>query len=105
MGLTIDLQGPDIETASPSKYAFDCMSNEADIETEAFTRMQKLKLLQLDYLMLSEGYRNFPKGLTWLRWHGFSLESLPMDFDFKRLVVLDMRFSSLKQIWKDTKVC
>ena len=80
------------------------MSNEVDIETEAFAKMQRLKLLQLDYVKLNGDFKDFPKGLIWLRWHGFPLQSLPTDFDIKRLVVLDMRNSSLKHFWKDTKV-
>ncbi|XWS65096.1 hypothetical protein CRYUN_Cryun05aG0061500 [Craigia yunnanensis] len=48
--------------------------------------------------------KDFPKGLIWLRWHGFPLQSLPTDFDIKRLVVLDMRNNSLKHVWKDTKI-
>ena len=80
------------------------MSNEVDIETEAFAKMQRLKLLQLDYVKLNGDFKDFPKGLIWLRWHGFPLQSLPTDFDIKRLVVLDMRNSSLKHLWKDTKV-
>ena len=80
------------------------MLNEFDIETDAFAKMQRLKLLQLDYVKLNGDFKDFPKGLIWLRWHGFPLQSLPTDFDIKRLVVLDMRNSSLKHFWKDTKV-
>ena len=111
--LTIDLQGllehksrrttESLHFAKHSKNGF-VMSNEVDIETEAFAKMQRLKLLQLDYVKLNGDFKDFPKGLIWLCWHGFPLQSLPTDFDIKRLVVLDMRNSSLKHFWKDTKV-
>ena len=80
------------------------MSNEVDMETEALAKMQRLKLLQLDYVKLKGDFKDFPKSLIWLRWHGFPLQSLPMDFDVKRLVVLDMRNNNLKHVWKDTEV-
>ncbi|KAK8627958.1 hypothetical protein V6N13_063673 [Hibiscus sabdariffa] len=76
-------------------------SNEVDMETQAFTKMQRLKLLQLDYVKLRGDFKDFPKSLVWLRWHGFNIQSLPMDFCIKRLVVLDMRNNNLKQVWKD----
>ena len=79
-------------------------SNEEDLETKAFINMHRLKLLQLDYIKLKGNFKDFPKGLIWLRWHGFPLQSLPTDFDIKRLVVLDMRNNSLKHVWKDTQV-
>ncbi|XP_022743844.1 disease resistance protein RML1B-like [Durio zibethinus] len=110
--LTVDLQGllenkskrttPGLHFAKHSKNRF-VMSNEVNIETEAFAKMQRLKLLQLDYVKLKGDFKDFPKGLIWLRWHGFPLQSLPTDFDIKRLVVLDMRNSNVKHFWKDTE--
>ncbi|XVF30468.1 hypothetical protein REPUB_Repub16aG0060500 [Reevesia pubescens] len=88
--------------AKNSKNPF-LMSNKEDFETEAFAKMQRLKLLQLDYVKVKGDFKDFPKGLIWLRWHGFPLQSLPRDFHIKRLVVLDMRNSSLKRVWKDTE--
>ncbi|XVF41641.1 hypothetical protein PTKIN_Ptkin01aG0296300 [Pterospermum kingtungense] len=80
------------------------MLNEVDLETEAFATMQRVKLLQLDYVNFRGDFKHFPKGLIWLHWHGFPLQSLPAVFDIKRLVVLDMRNSSLKKFWEDTEV-
>ncbi|XWS57346.1 hypothetical protein CRYUN_Cryun09bG0166600 [Craigia yunnanensis] len=110
--LTIDLQRlledksrsatASLHYAKHSKNQF-VNSNEEDLETKAFLKMQRLKLLQLDYIKLKGNFKDFPKGLIWLRWHGFPLQSLPMDFDIKRLVVLDMRNNSLKHVWKDTQ--
>ncbi|KAB2039100.1 hypothetical protein ES319_D03G190300v1 [Gossypium barbadense] len=79
------------------------MANDVDMETQAFAKMKRLKLLQLDYVRLKGDFKDFPKRLRWLRWHGFCMQSFPVDFDINELVVLDMRNSKLKQVWKDTE--
>ncbi|KAL1109648.1 hypothetical protein V6Z11_D03G191900 [Gossypium hirsutum] len=79
------------------------MANDVDMETQAFAKMKRLKLLQLDYVRLKGDFKDFPKRLRWLRWHGFWMQSFPVDFDINELVVLDMRNSKLKQVWKDTE--
>ncbi|KAK8307393.1 hypothetical protein V6Z12_D03G192400, partial [Gossypium hirsutum] len=79
------------------------MSNDVDMETQAFAKMKRLKLLQLDYVRLKGDFKDFPKRLRWLRWHGFCMQSFPVDFDINEIVVLDMRNSKLKQVWKDTE--
>ncbi|EOY25857.1 TMV resistance protein N [Theobroma cacao] len=105
--LTIDLQRLLEEkygktATNHSKNSFH-MSNEVHIETDAFTKMQRLKLLQLDYVKLKGDYRDFPRSLIWLCWHGFPQEYLPRDLNISGLVVLEMRNSSLKHVWNDTK--
>ncbi|TYH81440.1 hypothetical protein ES332_D03G200800v1 [Gossypium tomentosum] len=110
--LTIDLKGlledkakrtnTTLHFPKHSKSQF-LMSNDVDMETQAFAKMKRLKLLQLDYVRLKGDFKNFPKRLRWLRWHGFCMQSFPVDFDINELVVLDMRNSKLKQVWKDTE--
>ncbi|CAL9006697.1 unnamed protein product [Prunus brigantina] len=78
-------------------------SNKVVLETNAFTRMVKLRLLQLSYVQLNGGYEEFPKGLRWLYWLEFPLDSIPSDFRLESLVVLEMHYSSLRKIWKGTK--
>ncbi|XP_052881834.1 disease resistance protein RUN1-like [Gossypium arboreum] len=79
------------------------MSNDVDMETQAFAKMKRLKLLQLDNVRFKGDFKDFPKRLRWLRWHGFCMQYFPVDFDINELVVLDMRNSKLKQVWKDTE--
>ena len=79
-------------------------SNEIVLEINALARMYELRLLQLCYVQLSGSYEEFPKRLRWLCWRGFPLESIPSDFPVESLVALDMRYSSLKQVWRGTKV-
>ncbi|EOY10033.1 TMV resistance protein N [Theobroma cacao] len=109
MCLTIDLQRLLEEkygktVANHSKNPF-FMSNELDIETKAFAKMQRLTLLQPDYIKVKGDYKNIPKGLIWLCWHGFPKEYLSTDLDISRLVVLEMRNNSLKHVWHNSKEC
>ncbi|KAK8307423.1 hypothetical protein V6Z11_D03G193700 [Gossypium hirsutum] len=110
--LTLDLKGlledkakrtnTTLHFPKNSKSQF-LMANDVDMETQAFAKMKRLKLLQLDYVRLKGDFKDFPKRLRWLRWHGFCMQSFPVDFDINELVVLDMRNSKLKQVWKDTE--
>lgn len=78
--------------------------NEVDFKSEAFRRMQNLKLLLVNNVKVSGCYEDFPKNLVWLSWRGFPLKSIPVDFYLENLVVLDMRNSSLQHVWKGTRV-
>ncbi|KAL6214229.1 hypothetical protein ACLB2K_013667 [Fragaria x ananassa] len=78
-------------------------SSKVVLETNAFTRMRKLKLLQLSHVQFSGRYEEFPAGLRWLSWIEFSLASLPTDIPLENLVVLEMSNSSLRQLWRGIK--
>ncbi|XP_010263366.1 PREDICTED: protein SUPPRESSOR OF npr1-1, CONSTITUTIVE 1-like [Nelumbo nucifera] len=73
------------------------------VGTKAFGKMTNLRLFRLDGVILElEGsYENMPKKIRWLHWHRFPLESIPIDFDLSRLVVLEMTSSHLKNVWED----
>ncbi|KAK2976635.1 hypothetical protein RJ640_024169, partial [Escallonia rubra] len=62
-----------------------------------------IQLLKLNYVQLTGNYKDFPRRLIWLCWHGFPLESVPCDISLENLVVLDLRHSKLKQFWEGTK--
>ncbi|KAK9910928.1 hypothetical protein M0R45_034862 [Rubus argutus] len=78
-------------------------SGEVVLETTAFTSMRKLRLLELCDVQLNGCYQEFPKGLRWLCWSEYPLDSIPNDFVLENLVVLEMHYGSLKQVWKGTK--
>ena len=80
------------------------LSNPVVLETDAFSRMHKLKLLQLYHVHMSGSFEKFPKGLRWLCWHGFHFKSIPSDFPLESLVALDMRYSNLISVFSETKV-
>ncbi|KAF5786561.1 putative TIR domain, P-loop containing nucleoside triphosphate hydrolase [Helianthus annuus] len=70
----------------------------------AIEKMKNLVLLQLDYATFSGSYKKLPKKLRLLRWHGFSLKCIPSEVPLENLVVLDMRYSKLKEVWDGFKV-
>ncbi|XP_070665959.1 TMV resistance protein N-like [Malus domestica] len=78
-------------------------TNETVFETNAFERMHKLQLLHLRRVRLEGYYANFPTGLRWLCWPEFPLDSIPIDFPLECLIVLEMQFSNLTQVYKGTK--
>ncbi|CAL5401857.1 unnamed protein product [Camellia sinensis] len=79
-------------------------SNQLTLEVDAFARMHKLKLLQLNYVQISGSLKIFPRGLRWLCWHGFPFKFIPCDFPLESLIVLDMSYSSLQKIWEGDKL-
>ena len=80
------------------------ISNQIKLKTEAFVRMQNLRLLHLNDVKIKGGFKDFPKRLAWLSWHRFSLKSIPSDFPMESLVALDLSHSKLEHVWKRTKV-
>ncbi|XP_020413944.1 protein SUPPRESSOR OF npr1-1, CONSTITUTIVE 1 isoform X2 [Prunus persica] len=78
-------------------------SNEIVLETNAFAKMWELKLLHLGHVQFNGSYAEFCTGLRWLCWTKFPLDSIPTEFSLRSLVVLEMRYSSLRQVCKGTK--
>ncbi|PWA59679.1 toll/interleukin-1 receptor (TIR) domain-containing protein [Artemisia annua] len=86
LGLTIDVRTVKKET----------LHGPFELKTDAFSNMNSLMILQLDYIQISGSYENFPEELRWLRMRGFPLKSLPLDFPMKYLVSLDMSYSNIE---------
>ncbi|CAN6582545.1 unnamed protein product [Malus baccata var. baccata] len=78
-------------------------TNEIVLGTNAFAGMCNLQLLHLSHVQLDGCYADFPTGLRWLCWLGFPLDSLPIDFPLENVIVLEMQYSSLRQVCKGTK--
>nr|DAD46088.1 TPA_asm: hypothetical protein HUJ06_004318 [Nelumbo nucifera] len=79
-------------------------SNDLYLSTEAFAKMPKLRLLQLNNVHLRGSYGNFSRELRWLCWHGFPLECIPTDFHIENLLALDLQHSNITQVWKENKL-
>ncbi|XP_070048970.1 disease resistance protein RPV1-like [Nicotiana tomentosiformis] len=75
-----------------------------DVRTDAFEKMHKLRFLQYNKVQVDGSFKNFPKGLRWLCWSGFPEDSIPIELPMGSVVSIDMRYSSLKQLWKGFKV-
>ncbi|CAN6699490.1 unnamed protein product [Malus baccata var. baccata] len=79
-------------------------SDRPSFSTEAFANMKKLRLLQLYNVQLNGEYKHLSKELTWLRWNECPLKSIPDDFfDQPRLVILEITYSKLVQVWEGSK--
>ncbi|XP_068343913.1 disease resistance protein RPV1-like [Pyrus communis] len=87
-----------------STYSSLQSSNMCSFSTEAFGNMKKQRLLKLYNVQLNGEYKHFPKELVWLCWEGCPLKSIPDDFfDQPRLVILEITFSKLVQVWEGSK--
>ncbi|RVW41423.1 TMV resistance protein N [Vitis vinifera] len=83
------------------------------ITTESLEMMKNLRLLKIYWDHESSSMRDdnkvklskdfeFPSSeLRYLYWQGYPLESLPSSFFAEDLVELDMRYSSLTQLWEN----
>nr|XP_028962415.1 disease resistance protein RPP4-like isoform X2 [Malus domestica] len=78
-------------------------TNEIVLETNAFARMCNLQLLHLSHVRLDGCYADFPTGLRWVCWLEYPLDSIPIDFPLENVIVLEMQYSSLRQVCKGTK--
>ncbi|KAM7474476.1 hypothetical protein LguiB_021719 [Lonicera macranthoides] len=74
-----------------------------DLSTDAFEKMERLRLLKLNYTQLDGWYDNFPKKLIWLCWHGFPSKYMPIELSLENLVALDLRHSKLEEVWAGPK--
>ncbi|TQD90493.1 hypothetical protein C1H46_023931 [Malus baccata] len=97
-GLALPLPWPGI-ASPPLPYSYGTA-----FSTEAFANMKKLRLLQLHGVELNGEYKRLPKELIWLCWLRCPLKSIPDDFfNQDKLVVLEMRWSNLVQVWEGSK--
>ncbi|OMO92484.1 Disease resistance protein [Corchorus capsularis] len=92
-------------TKAVEGLSLDVSAKEDDIviRTEAFAKMINLRLLKINSVHFTGCYENISKELRWLCWHRCPLQVLPPKLDLDNLVVLDMRFSNVKKVWKDKK--
>ncbi|KAL6183565.1 hypothetical protein ACLB2K_044976 [Fragaria x ananassa] len=76
----------------------------ASFSTKAFSKMKRLRLLKLNHVQLSGGYKFFSNKLCWLCWHGFPLKSVPKDFSLQNVVAMDLQYSKLIHLWEDSRL-
>ncbi|CAI9269629.1 unnamed protein product [Lactuca saligna] len=86
LGLTLDMRMVEKEKLHGS----------LELKTDAPSKMDRLMLLQLNYVQITGSYKNFPKELRWLCMHGFPLKSLPSDLLMENLVSLDLSYSNIE---------
>nr|XP_034922571.1 disease resistance protein RUN1-like isoform X2 [Populus alba] len=72
--------------------------------TGSFAEMKYLNLLQINGVHLTGSFKLISKELMWICWHECPLKGFPSDFTLDNLVVLDMQYSNLKELWEGKKV-
>ena len=87
-----------------SEVNFNTKRSEVNFDTKTFIKMERLRLLQLDYAQLTGDYEYLSKELRWLRWHGCPLKFIPNNFYPRKIVAIDLQYSNLREVWKDPKV-
>ncbi|KAJ4880996.1 LRR-like disease resistance protein [Raphanus sativus] len=115
MGKDIGYESSINEGTKKTRGIFLDMSNvkRMELPCDIFTKMLNLKFLKFYNcsewcekdcrLQLPGGLDYFPDELVYLHWQGYPLEYLPMNFDLEKLVVLNLRYSNIEQLWKEEK--
>ncbi|XP_049932388.1 disease resistance protein RPV1-like [Nymphaea colorata] len=70
-----------------------------NVDVKSFAGMSKLKMLQLYKVRLEDEYRDFPRTLRWLSWNSKDLHCLPDELSLEDIVVLDLCWPSMDQVW------
>ncbi|KAI3709355.1 hypothetical protein L2E82_39115 [Cichorium intybus] len=86
-GLALDMQ-----MLKEEKYSF----KSSNLKTDGLENMDKLKLLQLNFVQMSGSYGNLSEDLRWLCWLGFHLRTIPSDLFMGNLVAIDMSYSNIE---------
>uniref|UniRef100_A0A6N2M609 Uncharacterized protein n=1 Tax=Salix viminalis TaxID=40686 RepID=A0A6N2M609_SALVM len=66
--------------------------------------MRCLKLLQINGVHLSGPFKLLSEELIWICWLECPLKSFPSDLCAGQLVVLEMQYSNIKELWKEKKI-
>ncbi|KAG5223841.1 TMV resistance protein [Salix suchowensis] len=75
------------------------------LNTGSFTKMRCLKLFQINGVYLSGPFKLLSEELIWICWLECPLKSFPCDFMLDNVVVLEMQYSNIKELWKEKKGC
>nr|XP_034909754.1 disease resistance protein RUN1-like isoform X2 [Populus alba] len=83
----------------------DVRASEAkSLSTRSFAKMKRLNLLQINGAHLTGSFKPLSTELMWICWLQCPLKYFPSDFTWDNLVVLDMQYSNLKELWKGQKI-
>ncbi|XP_059631680.1 disease resistance protein RPV1-like [Cornus florida] len=79
-------------------------SDVQQLDANAFARMNRLRLLRINYVRLNGSAEHLSGRLVWLCWNGFPLNHIPSTLLMGNMAAIDLSYSSLKVVWKETKV-
>ncbi|KAJ1425244.1 Leucine-rich repeat domain superfamily [Sesbania bispinosa] len=75
------------------------------LNTKAFDKLNRLRLLQLAGVRLNGDFKHLAGDLRWLCWRGFPLTYAPAEiFQQGNLVAIELKYSNLKQMWKKSQM-
>lgn len=74
------------------------------MRAEALQNMIRLRYLEFWDVYFSGSLNYLSNELRFLNWIGYPFAYLPSNFEPDKLVELNLRYSSVKQLWKRTKV-
>ena len=77
------------------------------LDAKVFSKMKKrrlLKVVDMGNVKLPQGLNCLSNELRIIEWNGYPLSSMPTNFQPKKLVVLKMHCSSIKQLWNGSMV-
>ncbi|XP_048430265.1 disease resistance protein RPV1-like [Pyrus x bretschneideri] len=82
-----------------------CLSEfeEAHWNPEAFTKMCKLRLLDIHNVSLSKGPKYLPNALRVLKWSWYPSKSPPPIFQLDELTILSLQHSKIDHLWDGIK--
>ncbi|XP_058755520.1 disease resistance protein RPV1-like isoform X2 [Vicia villosa] len=78
-------------------------ANAKCFRTKVFTKMTRLRFLQLTGVQLNGDFECLSRNLRWLSWNGFPLKCLPTSFYQENLVSIVLENSNVKLLWKVTQ--
>nr|ABI34382.1 Disease resistance protein, putative [Solanum demissum] len=102
-------------TMTVEAIQFSCFGEELCFNNEAMKKMKSLRILHIvaahTKFFASRPSSNhhddsieyLSNNLRWLVWNRYSWKSLPENFKPEKLVYLELRWSSLHYLWKETK--
>ncbi|KAG5223849.1 TMV resistance protein [Salix suchowensis] len=74
------------------------------LSTGSFKKMRCLKLLQINGVHISGPFKQLSDELIWICWLECPLKFFPSDFILDNVVVLEMQYSNIKELWKEKKI-
>ncbi|KAF3783311.1 Disease resistance protein [Nymphaea thermarum] len=72
---------------------------ECALDAGSFAAMSQLRMLKLGDVTLEGKYEHIPQALRRLQWHPHDLDSLPDCLPLANIVVLDLSYSTITQVW------
>ncbi|CAN6452033.1 unnamed protein product [Victoria cruziana] len=70
-----------------------------DLRTEAFSAMSLLRLLHVTNVNFVGDFACIPNRLKWLKWKACPFKSLPCELNLPEVVVLDLSFGMMNEVW------